>query len=451
MSTQFGSAPRAQTSTEATKFVRRKLGHELEDRALARVTAFVEDRMATLRIQTAAEYFRLTERDDREQAGLWRCVTVGETYFLREEVHLRNALQWAWERRAGSTLPLQIWCAGCSTGEESYSLAMLAAEEGIPVEILGTDVEARRLAAAKGAEYEEWSLRRVGASIRAAAFFELPRNRWRLAESLRRKVDFRVHNLMSGDYPRAPHSGWDLIFCRNVLFYFEPQARQTIFRRLLDCLAEHGRLLLSSAEPLQSARMERLDSIGGTILYAAGDVEERMNRPVPEHSSFESSVGSDTRETRPRVALPVPEEDSRRRAVARAAADLSAGRPDRAAVCLAAVTPEDSVCPEIQFLRGMIERSAARFETAEDLFRGALFLEPKFWPAAFLLATSLERDGRRREAATYYRRALWALESDSGTANEGRRDEWQSLRRIVPFRSDVLDLCRRRLVREHEA
>ena len=153
-------------------------------------------------------------------------VTVKETSFLRDQRQLET-ISWRAlleNARAAGSETIRVWTAGCATGEEAYTLAMLASEAfapGVPpVDILATDVSVTALAAAAEGRYRERRVRAVGADLRAR-YFESDGDRLVVGERLRRLVRFQRHNLVSDPTPPLGEAPFDLIACRNVLIYFD--------------------------------------------------------------------------------------------------------------------------------------------------------------------------------------------------------------------------------------
>lgn len=181
-------------------------------------------------------------------------LTIGETFFLREKGQfdfLRNTVL-PELRAAAADRPLRMWSAGCATGEEPYSLAMTLKEVDWPgtASILGTDLAFARLVAARRARYTAWSMRGVSEDV-IARYFQQQGKQFILRPDLRRDVQFRVLNLASADYPSLG-SGieqMDVIFCRNVLIYFDFATIAQIAARLIASLAPGGWLFLGASDP----------------------------------------------------------------------------------------------------------------------------------------------------------------------------------------------------------
>ena len=146
--------------------------------------------------------------------------------------------------------PVRVWCVGCATGQEAYSVAMLAEQlrgEGapVPLEILGTDLSDRCLEKAATGLYTQFEVQR-GLPIRLLIdWFEQTDEMWRVSPRLRQAVSWRRFNLL--DAP-DPAQAWDLILCRNVLSDFDDDIRRVVLERLAGVLAEDGRLVLGLSE-----------------------------------------------------------------------------------------------------------------------------------------------------------------------------------------------------------
>jgi chemotaxis protein methyltransferase CheR len=187
-----------------------------------------------------------------ELAG--RC-TIGETYFLREPDQLdlieREILP---ERlRAAAPRRLRLWSAGCATGEEPHTLAILASRLGAlgRVEVVGTDISRSALAVARAGRYRRWSFRGVAPGV-VERHFRQNGESYDLDPALRRAVEFRYLNLAAGleTWAAAGISGMDLILCRNVLIYFDRETVTRVAAGLIASLAEDGWLLLGASDPL---------------------------------------------------------------------------------------------------------------------------------------------------------------------------------------------------------
>jgi chemotaxis protein methyltransferase CheR len=177
-----------------------------------------------------------------------------ETYFFRDKPtfdQLPGEILPELARRRQSARRLSIWSAGCSTGQEVYSLAMLFAEQaerwhGWTIDILGTDVSHSAVAAARSATYSQFEVQRgLGVAQMLRHFDETPRG-WQVRGDIRAMVRFAQHNLLNVQHPaRMP---FDLVLCRNVLLYFDRPTRSQAFDRLASAVMPDGFLMLGAGE-----------------------------------------------------------------------------------------------------------------------------------------------------------------------------------------------------------
>jgi chemotaxis protein methyltransferase CheR len=176
-----------------------------------------------------------------------------ETYFFRDrapfDVLQRHALPELAKRRE-KTKRLRIWSAGCSTGQEVYSLAMLFAEQpdewrGWTIDILGTDVSTGCIDRARAGSYSQFEVQRGLGINQMIKWFEEAGDGWRAVEPLRKPVRFQVHNILEP----APHPGdFDIVLCRNVLLYLSPEKKTLAFERIAGAMAQDGWLMLGAGE-----------------------------------------------------------------------------------------------------------------------------------------------------------------------------------------------------------
>jgi chemotaxis protein methyltransferase CheR len=215
------------------------------------------DRYAATGSTDFASYFGLLRADAAERETLINAFTVNETYFYREEHQLaclsRSLLpELVTNRSPGDKI--RVWSAPCSTGEEAYSIAIWLLEnwrmvDAYHVEIIGSDIDTQALEAAREGFYGERSLSRLPADLRDAYFEPPERLRRRIIRDLRESVRFSQANLVDG--PSMARQGmFDVIFCRNVLIYFDDESRLVAAGNLYDRLAPGGFLCLGHTESM---------------------------------------------------------------------------------------------------------------------------------------------------------------------------------------------------------
>jgi chemotaxis protein methyltransferase CheR len=176
-----------------------------------------------------------------------------ETYFFRDrapfDLLARYALPELAQKRQKAKR-IRIWSAGCSTGQEAYSLGMLFAEDpekwrGWTIDILGTDVSTSCVDRARNGTYSQFEVQRGLGINQMIKWFEECADGWRAIEAVRRPLRFQVHNLLE---PPPHPGGFDIVLCRNVLLYLNPEKKALAFERLASALAEDGWLMLGAGE-----------------------------------------------------------------------------------------------------------------------------------------------------------------------------------------------------------
>jgi chemotaxis protein methyltransferase CheR len=210
-------------------------------------------------------------------------LTIGETYFFRDpqtlEALARTVLPELIRLRRGREQRLRIWSAGCCSGEEPYTLAILL-HEALPdlsdwqVTITATDINPRFLHKAAAGVYGEWSFRNAPAGLKERYFHRTADGRYAIAPRIRKLVDFSHLNLAQDAYPSLATgtNAMDIIFCRNVLMYFTPPQARTVIGNLHHALVEGGWLAVSPSEASQALCPEfTAVNFPGAIFYRKGD------------------------------------------------------------------------------------------------------------------------------------------------------------------------------------
>lgn len=215
----------------------------------------------------------LSGRGDAELDLLVDLLTVNETYFFREEEHFHAILGELWPgwSRAGAG-PVRVWSAGCSTGCEAYTLAILLREKGLlgagtaSAEILATDVNRRVLDEAREATYGDFALRNTTPYFRQR-YFRADGPLYRLDPQVASLVSFRRLNLLRPE-GYLPPGGFHVIFCRNVLIYFDSAAKRRTVGTLMRLLRPGGVLVVGRSESLFNVpEAPPLVNLGGTLVY----------------------------------------------------------------------------------------------------------------------------------------------------------------------------------------
>lgn len=374
--------------------------------------------------ESCIRWFLSSSPSKAQLETLAACFTVGETYFFRqirqfeilEEKIIPEIIQARQNERR-----LRIWSAGCCTGEEPYSLAMLldkfASElAGWHVSILATDVNAKFLRKAEAGVYGDWSFREVPQWVKEKYFRKLPQGKLEILPRLKEAVTFSLLNLAEDAYPSLLNgtNAMDVIFCRNVLMYFHPDRAADVIASLKLCLGDSGCLFVSPSEVSQTAfsRFEALRYPDVTV-YRQGRA-----------SSLESHVVQ--REAEPGRKATVPGEYVGLASFELLGADAAAIRDPQSLIVLARTLANQGRlvealkrCDEAialnkldastHYLKGAILQEQGLMGDAAASLRRALYLDADFVLAHFALGNLAHRGRRADEAKRHFKNAAAVL------------------------------------------
>jgi len=383
-----------------------RTGIEFAERQMqAGVQQLVESRMRELQLSTPEAYVRrLTEEstDGPEFTHLIKVITVGYSYFFRDPDQIEVLVRLiARISRHGRGRIVHVWSAACATGEEPYTLAMRCVAAGIPIQILATDMNPDFAQFAATASYSKNALKHVPREFRRF-FSDSDDERFTVVDEVRERVVIQRHNLLwSGPSPRPATGGWDVVLCRNAYIYFSAVARKEATARFAGVLDKDGWLFLGASETLTGIETHLLPEI------RSGRVGYRKRRPGG-HPILATPAPAPPRRRPPRK--PVEPERSAVD-VAMMAGHQCLGNHDFDGALEAYVDAQrhGPLRADIHYATGVVHRKVGDLERAQMALRRALFLQPDYWPASFLIAGVYERMGRtepRRRALQQTRDSL---------------------------------------------
>ncbi|MES2193683.1 MAG: protein-glutamate O-methyltransferase CheR [Pseudomonadota bacterium] len=240
------------------EFLYRRTGMSFTEGKRYFIDRRLEDRIEATGSPSFQAYFSLLRADaDHEIEHLINSFTVNETYFYREDHQLRCMTASLLGAIVGRKKPggtVRIWSVPCSTGEEPYSIALWLMEnwpevDNYNIEIVGSDIDTRALKAATEGIYGDRALMRLSRDVIERYFMPVGDGSHQIDEGLRNSIEFTRANLID---PRdmAQFRGFDLIFCRNVLIYFDDASRRQAAENLYDCLQPGGYICLGHSESM---------------------------------------------------------------------------------------------------------------------------------------------------------------------------------------------------------
>lgn len=444
----------------------KRAGLALERARYEQVERAARKAMARAGIEDPARYAAQLAAGTLPLDSLLDDVTVGETYFFRDPAHFELVRRRVLPPLRGRAV--RAWSAGCSSGEEAYSLAILFEQEGIGATstVIGTDIAPAALARAREALYRPWSLRGPGAAW-VRPWLRQEAGGLRLAQTIRARVRFSRLNLAADPYPGRQ----DLIFCRNVLIYLAPAVVTQVAQGLFDALVPGGWLFTGPSDPPLGAHAPfQVEVIPEGMFYQrpaatkARPAAGRIIRPIAAAARSvrlpwsAPSRGEHARPPPKPEPAPAPAAKARARAKAEApeaqatappaapagsgaAAALAAGRYEEAARLSAGASDPATIAihlralanggdlagalrvadeasarhpfsTELLHLRAVLLADLGRDEQALEALRSLLYLEPTLAMGHFLRGLLLRRAGATHAA----RRALQRARDLAGSA-----------------------------------
>lgn len=440
-------------------FLEKKSGLHFDQSKMESLKASLLQRMQVNQLDNFEHYYRFLAfhpEGEKELRNLLSLITINETSFFRqkeqfivlEEKVLPELIREKEKRDAHlkGIFSLDIWSAGCASGEEPYTIALILKEkfselQNWNINILGTDIDQETLEQAKKGIYGRNSLRSTEPEYRKKYFTKIE-NRYLLKEEIKKMVSFAYHNLAGESYPSpqlaggahhsgAHHSGtyrkWDIIFCRNVLIYFKPEKIENILDHFYRHIQDNGCLFLGYAESIGRFSQFTLIQRDNTFYYQKEVSKEVLTSEVTvsKDDSFTQQIPSPIvsskasgeksgGKTRVSVVKLPKEGDSLEVKTEKLYQEilqlLDREEYDFALKKIDELMKMDKFLPEGYYLRGVIEDKLNHSEEAIAEFKRTIYLDKNFLMAHFNLAEIYVRMGRKKDALRKYNNALSILE-----------------------------------------
>jgi len=458
----------AELRNQFKNFVAGRGGLYFKDHDLRNLENAISARMKERGIHSLPGYYAyLTTSDEKENEfrELLNLITINHTYFFRNEPQFKafsekvlpEVIAQKLREASGEEKPsLRIWSAGCATGEEAYSIAMVVNDlitdiESWDVHILATDASENALQGARKGLYRQNSSKHVDEE-HIARYFTKESDKYAVRDTIKNMVTFAYLNLMDEEYP----AGFDVIFCRNVVIYFEFETTLKVMNKLFSSLTDDGYMFIGYSETLQFMQ-DRLHMVSwkDAIYYRKGlpGKPEKAAPPIPpkeeinidevleeiSRAEAEANIEAETKKAPPPEkiedmivqiikkihtkdydgALALAEEaiSADRKALdpyfLAAEIFINQGKTDEAKSKLTNVLKIDSLFAPAYYLYGCIYMEENDPENAKKNLKKALFIDKKFLLAHFYLAQVFKSEGRARDAIREYRNTLKLLSGES--------------------------------------
>lgn len=465
--------------------IEHRCGIHLDDAKKQSLELSLRSRMAQLGMERFLDYYQglVTDASEAEFRELVNLVTIGETYFFRDP-HQFQALRarilpaLLREKASRNQKWVRIWSAGCSTGEEPYSVAMILWELGLysthsdwTFDIAGTDVSTHALRQARRGLYSSKSVRNVEGDW-LSRYFVCEGPQFRLKDEVKQCVQFRFLNLTREPFPLNEVAGQDVILCKNVTIYFRLETTRRLMAYLFRALNEGGHLFIGHSESLwQISDQFRLQEYDGTFCYQKGKAAPVPPlRPPRPRTPVARGHGRQAAK-RPEPPRPPPSVEEAKTEYERCLEMFHSGATERLENRLESLIESSPAFVRGHLLLSVLYASRGRYEAALERAQRVLRLD-EFEAKAHLVMGMVEaRRGRSDEAILSLRRALYLDDSlalahfwlgnlylDAGDQERARR-EYENVLRIYQrhalewpeeFRAELtveqlVNLCRRKL------
>ncbi|GAB6042712.1 CheR family methyltransferase [Endothiovibrio diazotrophicus] len=435
-----------------------RLGIALQPHQLGRLHACCAEAFERFAVEDCGELcarLRSAPADDPVLAYLVRGVTVCESHFFRDarqmallERELLPAL--IARRRAAGNLTLRLWSAGCSEGQELYTLLLLL-HRLLPdapawnLHLLGTDINVNALHHAMEGCYREWSMRGVDEALRAAAFERLGEGvgaRWRLRrERFPAQLRFQYLNLAEADYPSVFTGtiGQDLILCRNVFIYFERPTVRAILERFARALADDGALIVGACDHVP-------DGVPGLRLVAGEEAFHfrRDAAAAPPEAPPATLAGlpyvSPLVPPPPPSAPPAKASDTLGTLLREAHALAGEGRLEEAEAAARRAVAHDDMAPDGHFLLALVALERDQPRIAEGALRRVLLLDREHALGHYQLGVLRHQQGRAAAAAQALQRAREIIARRDPAAAVGEYGDGMTYGHLAELVSHQLEL-----------
>jgi chemotaxis protein methyltransferase WspC len=386
----------------------------------------VQERLAACKLEGLPEYWELVSASESERQELIEAVVVPETWFFRDReafTALPHIVQQDWPASRAQS-PLRLLSLPSSTGEEAYSIVMALFDAGLTANrfrVDAIDISRRALAQAERAVYGKNSFRGNQLDFRER-YFEATAQGYRLNDGVRRQVQFQLGNLFAADFLPGVES-YDIVFCRNLLIYFDRVTQDRAIKVLERLLRPQGVLFVAPSEtglllshdfisvnmPLAfafrkpSVHSTRRRTEIGTQAKLAPPIRRAARKPVATPKPMRASLAKASSAPE---SLPVPAAEEKPKIAMDQAAKLAdQGRFVEAAKCCEEDLLKNGPSAHAFHLMGLVRDATGNHAEATDYYRKALYLDPDHHEALIHLAFLIEKEGSLAGAQALRERA----------------------------------------------
>lgn len=416
-------------------------------------------------LKDCAEWFLESKLDKESIKKIAAHLTIGETYFFRDPQQFKllrmKLIPEILQHKESGERHLRFWSAGCASGEEAYSMAIIAeqlqfTQRDVHISILGTDINVESLRKAEKAIYREWSFRGMPSEIKRYYFAPLDDQHYQVVPKIRRRVKFEFLNLAEKTYPtlQSETNAIDILMCRNVLMYFTREQQKNIVQRFHNALSDNGVLFVSPCEVDEELFQQFQMVVEPNVIYFRKSPVQATAQPIHtfDHTTFSSSPatisskdisyqstlqketvyptdhatsGNDfswrmvsklIEEGQSQDALhilgqlPVQEQNTAQALLYRAQALANQGELQHALSSIEESVKVNKIDPKAHYIHAMILIELERYSEAKDALQRTLFLDHDMILPYMNLGNIAKQVGEKALAIKQYKTALTLLE-----------------------------------------
>lgn len=395
-------------------------------------------------------------------------LTIGETYFFRESDVLNDLSEVVIPsiiRKNSQTKKIRIWSAGCATGEEAYTLSIMLKRAIGPqltdwdISIIGSDINRSFLIKAREGIYREWSFREISAEMTADCF-EKKGEMYHLSNHYKKGVSFQYHNLVTTPVPSLLHNlaNFDLIFCRNVMIYFDKQTNDRLIDQLRASLVDDGWLVVGYADHFPGAyekfsliqtpkaifyQNAPYNPISGDFAYPP--LPKKIGpQPVPQAAKFSGGISlKPPLASKQNVSTAVNSKtgDYHQKQLAAIADLVNKGELNQAHEMCCDCMHEDNLNEAVHFYYGIVLEQLGKFSDAEDAFKKAIYLNRSYVLAHYHLGMFYQNRHKYQPALKAFKNAhaLLSKTQESHIYTEADGLSAGQLKELTEFHIEILD------------
>lgn len=373
------------------------------------------------------KFLKYNPRGEEEFKELLNLITVSETYFFRDAKHFKTLRNYVLSeiikrKQKEKNKGIRIWSAGCSTGEEPYSIAITLLETLHPIhswdiEILASDVSTKALKTAQEGVYSKWSLRSTDRSAIEKYFIQEGKN-FILKDEIKKMVNFEYFNLIKEPFPLSKMGDyWDIIFCKNVTIYFKAESTKRVISNFYKSLQKEGYLFIGASESLYyiSNDFELLE-IDGNFIYQKPikKIEKIAEKPkeiaisptLPQKPKKVDILKKELEKIKQKAKIPSNDEKIQQ-LYKNAQYYFEEDMFEKALFELMKIIEFTDEHAETFLMLADIYANKEQFDDAERECRKALQLNSLLSPAHFLLGIILSKKGKTEEAIKEFKKTIY--------------------------------------------